>query len=72
MPPQAPPGARAVVLGLQLLQKVFASHEEARGEVLKVVQVREHAVGMRVFGLWDMWVCICLHTPSVSLPQCPV
>lgn len=51
LPPQAPPAARAVVLGLQLLQEVFAVHEEARGEVLKVVQVREHAVGMRMFGL---------------------
>lgn len=39
LPQQAPAAARAVVLGLQLLQEVFAEHEEARGEVLKVVQV---------------------------------
>jgi hypothetical protein len=39
LPPQAPASARAVVLGLQLLQEVFAMHAEARGEVLKVVQV---------------------------------
>ncbi len=29
------------MLGLQLLQELFAVHAEARGEVLKVVQVRE-------------------------------
>jgi hypothetical protein len=40
LPSQAPAAARAVVLGLQLLQEVFAEHQEARGEVLKVVQVR--------------------------------
>ena len=39
LPSQAPAAARAVVLGLQLLQEVFAVHAEARGEVLKVVQV---------------------------------
>jgi hypothetical protein len=44
LPPQAPASARAVVLGLQLLQEVFAMHAEARGEVLKVVQVS--AVGL--------------------------
>lgn len=44
LPPQAPAAARAVVLGLQLLQEVFAEHQEARGEVLKVVQVRAGSV----------------------------
>lgn len=45
MPPQAPAAARAVVLGLQLLQEVFSVHAEARREVLKVVQVREGTSG---------------------------
>jgi hypothetical protein len=40
LPPQAPSSARAVVLGLLLLQEVFEVHAEARSEVLKVVQVR--------------------------------
>lgn len=39
LPPQAPAAARAVVLGLLLLQDVFEVHAEARSEVLKLVQV---------------------------------
>jgi hypothetical protein len=52
LPPQAPAAARAVVLGLQLLQEVFSVHAEARREVLKVVQVRRGQVCRCIVGQW--------------------
>lgn len=65
LPPQASAGARAVHLGLQLLQGVFERHAEARGEVLKVCQVSNwqlvRLVGgcRRATGSWAVCAVCC-------------
>lgn len=58
LPPQASAGARAVRLGLLLLQEVFQVHAEARGEVLKACQVCAET--------WSKPSCSCTTTMSAE------
>jgi hypothetical protein len=87
LPPQAPAAARAAVLGLLLLQEVFAAHAEARGEVLRLVQVSGRAAcrpGVAASALahrtvpWCPARCrpMCMCRPSSAAPtwtpRCPM
>jgi hypothetical protein len=58
MPPQAAPAARAVRLGLLLLQEIFEVHAEARTEVLKVAQVGGTAIVMNQACVVFLPVCM--------------
>lgn len=62
LPPQASPGARAVRLGLLLLQEIFEVHAEARTEVLKVAQVSAAASGVHCWLGWSLH----LHVAAVE------